>query len=672
MLRRFALLLPLLVPQAAGQETDTAPPSRALLLELCASTRLAGTPTSRRGAEFVARVLEQAGWRVEFDEREVLLSLPRSLSISAYGNASTDQAAWTWARSFDPDARPADDLPLFNAWSASGDVRGPVVDVGRGLRADFEALGAEGIELRGAIALCRYGGAYRGIKAQLAQEYGCAGLLLFTDPAEAGAERGPVWPDGPWMPGHEAQRGSIAPMAQYPGDPSSPGFASPAPDQAPPGGRERLRGEALEAALPAIPCLPIGADHAAALLGELRARRMAGPDGRRSSRPVGPGPVEVHMHVDAPRELRTIVNVLGWLDGGRGLVIAGNHRDAWVRGAHDAGSGTVSLLRAAQHLGARAKDGWRPKQTLGLAFWDAEESGLIGSTEWGEANAPRLRSELSLYINADAAVSGPDFGISGTPGLERLVEQALDLTELAEGGTLRALALPGGGALKPFGLPGSGSDYTVFLHHLTSPILDLGFRGNRGGQYHTAFDDFEFVERHMDPGFVGHERCGSFVAQLMALAAEQGRGGFRDHDAADTLAAHARESADALGTEAAAALADSLAELGAAAAAADREAGALPPTLLRGLRHPQGLPNRPWFRIRLWAPGIEKGYGADTFPELRAARLAGDEEGFELALEGLLSAIDELTAAWTALPPRAHQPTGGTQPFGNEPGGTDR
>ncbi len=664
MLRRFALLLPLLA-QASGQEADTAPPSRALLLELCASTRLAGTPTSRRGAEFVARVLEQAGWRVELDEREVLLSLPRSLSISAYGNATTDQAAWTWARSFDPDARPADDLPLFNAWSASGDVRGPLVDVGRGLRADFEALETEGIQLQGAIALCRYGGAYRGIKAQLAEEYGCEGLLLFTDPAEAGADRGPVWPAGPWMPGHEAQRGSIAPMAQYPGDPSSPGFASPAPGQAPPKGRERLGDEALAAVLPGIPCLPIGADHAAALLGELRSRRMAGPDGKRSSRPVGPGPVEVRLSIDAPRELRTIVNVIGWLDGGRGLVIAGNHRDAWVRGAHDAGSGTVSLLRAAQHLGARAKDGWRPEQTLGLAFWDAEESGLIGSTEWGEANAPRLQNELSLYVNADAAVSGPDFGISGTPGLERLVEQALERTELADG-TLRDLALPEGGALKPFGLPGSGSDYTVFLHHLTSPILDLGFRGNSGGQYHTAFDDFEFVERHMDPGFVGHERCGSFLAQLLTLAAEQGRGAFRDHDAADTLAAHARQSADALGTDAAAALADSLAELGAAAAAADREAGALPPTLLRGLRHPQGLPSRPWFRIRLWAPGIEKGYGADTFPELRAARLAGDEEAFALALEGLLSAIDELTAAWTALPPRALQ-----QPEAVERGGTD-
>lgn len=651
-MRRLPLicLAALLAPFAFPQEPAPAPPSRALLQELCASTRLAGTPTARRGAEFVRDVLDKAGFRVEWDERRVLLSLPRQLEWSAYTDANTDEPNLEWVRRFDPDAHPGEDLPLFNAWSASADVRGPLVDVSRGLREDFEGLVREGIKLKGAIALCHYGGAYRGIKVALAEEFGCIGVLLYTSAARGGAGRGAVWPEGPWTPGHDAQRGSIAPMSYSPGDPSTPGFASPAPGKELAPGLQRLKGKALAASLPQIPCLPIGSDHAEQLLEGLRARRMTGADGKRKSRKVGPGPTEVRLAVDAPREVRTIINVIGWLDGGPGMVLAGNHRDAWVRGAHDAGSGSVSLLRAAQHLGERARSGWKPARTIGLAFWDAEESGLIGSTEWAEANAALLVRDLSLYVNADTAVSGPNFGISGTPGLRKLVVSALRATPLAEGGTLAELALDDQGQIPALGLPGAGSDYTVFLHHLTTPILDLGFSGNSGGQYHTAFDDFKLVERFIDPGFVGHERCGRFLAELLVLAGQAGRSAFDDSAAAETLVGHADAARDAIGDKAADALAKSLGLLAEAARGANNRLQSSPPTLLRALRHPRGLPSRPWFKGRLWAPGIEKGYGADTFPELRAAKLAGDEAAFDAALEGLLSAVDELAAAWGRHP----------------------
>ncbi|MFT7676482.1 MAG: N-acetylated-alpha-linked acidic dipeptidase [Planctomycetota bacterium] len=651
-MRRLSLICfaALFVRLAFSQEPAQAPPSRALLQELCASTRLAGTPTSRRGAEFVAGVLEEAGFRVEWDERQVLLSLPRLLEWSSYTDASADVPSLEWVRRFDPDAHPGEDLPLFNAWSASADVRGAVVDVGRGLREDFDRLVREGIKLEGTIALCQYGGAYRGIKAALAEEFGCAGMLLYTSAASGGSGRGSVWPAGPWTPGHDGQRGSIAPMSLFPGDPSTPGFASPAPDEKLAPGQKRLEGEALAASLPQIPCLPIGSDHAEQLLSGLRARRMTGADGKRKSHKLGPGPTEVRLAVDAPREVRTIVNVIGWLDGGPGTVMAGNHRDAWVRGAHDAGGGTVALLRAAQHLGERARTGWKPARSIGLAFWDAEESGLIGSTEWGEANAAALVRDLSLYVNADTAVSGPNFGISGTPGLSKLVVRALRATPLPEGGTLAELALDDQGGIPAMGLPGAGSDYTVFLHHLTTPILDLGFRGNSGGQYHTAFDDFAIVDRFIDPGFVGHERCGRFLAELLVLAGEAGRSAYDDCAAAEALVGHADASRDALGDKAADALAKSLRELTEAARGANNRLQSCPPTLLRALRHPTGLPGRPWFKGRLWAPGIEKGYGADTFPEMRAAKLAGDQAAFDAALEAMLSAIDELAAAWVRVP----------------------
>jgi N-acetylated-alpha-linked acidic dipeptidase len=288
-------------------------------------------------------------------------------------------------------------------------------------------------------------------------------------------------------------------MGRAPGDPSTPGFPSPAPgtESTPP----RLSEEEWDARLPRIPCTPIPAREAAAILERLASKRLTKPDGTKASTKVGPGPVEVRLVVDAPREVRTIRNVIGRLHGeSEDVVIAGNHRDAWVRGANDAGGGTVALLRAAQRLGERAKRGWKPRHTIALAFWDAEEQGLIGSTEWGEANADWLREHAIAYVNADSAVSGTRFGASGTPGLLGTLERVLGRVpahDPAREGAPRTLWQEWSEASEDgpqLGLPGSGSDFAVFLHHLSLPVLDFSFSGNRGGQYHTAFDDFLQVE----------------------------------------------------------------------------------------------------------------------------------------------------------------------------------
>jgi len=674
------LLAPLVPPVQAAPQDVAGPPARALLLELTEEARLAGTTGSLRAARMVARHLVAAGFEVELDERAVLLSLPRRVVVGLYSDSIATAPFSERRERFDPDAIPPGDIPPFNAWSASGDVRGAVVDCGYGTRADFERLAAARVDLAGKIALCRYGQGYRGIKVELATEFGCTGVLLFSDPSDDGAERGATWPAGPWKPDWAVQRGSIAPMGRAPGDPSTPGFPSPAP-----GGesaRPRLSSEELYALLPRIPCTPIPAREAAAIRARLATKRIAQADGTKVSVQVGPGPVEVRIIVDAPREVRTIRNVIGRLRGvSEDVVIAGNHRDAWVRGANDAGGGTVALLRAAQRLGERVKAGWKPRYSIAIAFWDAEEQGLIGSTEWGEANAGWLREHALVYVNADVAVSGTRFGASGTPGLLGVLAHSLarvPAPDPANGDAARTLWqqwLESTEGAPQLGLPGSGSDFAVFLHHLSLPVVDISFRGNRGGQYHTAFDDFLQVERTLDPGFIGHELAGRFLAVLLEDLATLGRLAFDDSEAATEMARHARASESWLGAERAEALSAAFDRLATAAAVPERErllaldaliapgapAGVIAiatsaeierelaqrpiATFYSALELREGLADRPWFKNRLWAPGLETGYGAETFPTLRAAVALGSEAlDAEHAL--LLDAVHALRTEW--------------------------
>jgi N-acetylated-alpha-linked acidic dipeptidase len=633
--------------QAPAPETAASPPSRELLLGLTESPRLAGTCGSLVGAKYVARVLEQAGWKVEFDEREVLLSLPRNIEFSIYEDAFAEKPLSQRIERFDPDAIPPGDVPMCNGWSASGTVRGRVVDAGRGLRADFERLKSIGVDVRGAVALMRYGGCYRGIKVDLATEYGCAAALLFSDPDDDGPGRGETWPEGPWKPDWDAQRGSINPIARIPGDPSTPGWASPKP-----GAKDARRASAEELAawLPTIPCVPIGWRDAKVLIANLaKVQAKDGPkdeDGKPKTQALGPGPVQVRLLVDQPRDYRVIRNVIARLPGAsEQTVIAGAHRDAWVRGANDDGAGTVAMLRAAQHLGEKAKTGWKPQRTITLGFWDAEEFGLIGSTDWGEANAEWLRKNAIAYVNADTGVNGPRFrGAGGSPGMLSVLRSVLERTPAAhrdEGETpanlweewreaLAARAKASGKeeveAGEPrLGLPGSGSDFAVFVHHLNIPCLEPGFGGGGGGgAYHTTFDDFLFVEKYVDPGFVGHELAGRFYAELLAEIADRGDAAFSPAEAAAEWSRRAREATGEFG-ESMKRLADAFSER------------VLTRDQLLGLV-PEGLPNRSWFRNRLWAPGLEDGYGSEVFPTLRGAAQSGPA-ALDLAIDAWIGSM---------------------------------
>lgn len=628
------------------QDSPAAPPARALLKELTTSPRLAGTVGSEWGAKLVGRWLEEAGFEVEFDEREVMLTYPKRIEFALYEDASSDIPVHHRIDVFDADAVPPGDVPRFNAWAKSASVRAEVVDCGRGLRGDFDKLLSEGTKLDGVIALIRYGGSYRGVKVDLASEFGCAGVLLFSDPKLDGPGKGEVWPKGPWKPEWAAQRGSISPMGKAPGDPTTPGFGSPAPGEAP--RRSRLSDAKLKALLPSIPCLPIGSDEAAEILSRLSAT-SGGSLARLSRRKAA----EVEINLDQPLVLRRIINVIATLPGqSADRVIAGNHRDSWVRGANDAGSGTVSLVRAAQRIGERVKDGWKPAHTLQLCFWDAEEFGLIGSTEWVESNLDELRSDAIVYINADAAVGGTQFnGLSGTPGLLHSLQSVFE--------ELPSISFPGENLLQEWNrrlrgqspslrLPGSGSDFAAFLHHAALPVIDFSLSGAQGGQYHTAFDDFPLVDRFLDPGFVGHELAGEILEAMLVHFATIGHATFDPAEAARAMEALARKAGEEitraderwLGVERGERLAQAFVDLAGAYEAATPAARS-DNRFYVGLAQEEGIPGRPWFRNALWAPGLETGYSAETLPVLRAAARRG-EAALDAAVLELLASIEDL------------------------------
>ena len=299
-----------------------------------------------------------------------------------------------------------------------------------------------------------------------------------------------------------------------------------------------------------------------------------------------------------------------------------------------------------------------------LCFWDGEEFGLIGSTEWGEAHATDLREHALAYVNADAAVSGLSFRASGTPGLLRSLRGVLEhipipmeAVENEPAASEKQASLwdqwSAGGEPR-LSLPGSGSDYTVFLHHLGIPVLDIGFGGNSGGQYHTTFDDFEMMDRYLDPTWQGHETAGLFVAELLAEIADRGRSSFDDAEAARgmaALAATARASGDGEEWLEVERLEQAFASL---ATAVESSEGPAPAPFYRALQASTGLPGRPWYKNPLWAPGLETGYAAEMLPTLRLAASA-DDEAFARELDELVERVDALAQAWLTSSPDTGQ-----------------
>ena len=350
-----------------------------------------GSPWSKKNAEFIAEKFESWGFETEIETFDVLMPFPKIRKLEMVGPNKVSLQLKEPA--FDEDATSGitkDLLPGFNAFSADGDVTAELVYVNYGIPADYEELERLGIKVEGKIILARYGGSWRGIKPKVAREKGAIGCILYSDPKDDGYFQGDVYPDGPYRMEHGLQRGSVLDMPLYPGDPLTPGYGAK-PDA------KRL---AIEDAptIMKIPVMPISYADALPLL-----KALEGPVAPASWRGalsatyhIGPGPIKVHLQLKFDWGLRRAYNPVAKLKGSvypDEWIMRGNHHDGWAQGAADPISGMVSLMEEARAIGELVKTGWRPKRTLVYAGWDAEEPGLLGSTEWVEYHLDEIQEK---------------------------------------------------------------------------------------------------------------------------------------------------------------------------------------------------------------------------------------------------------------------------------------
>jgi N-acetylated-alpha-linked acidic dipeptidase len=655
--------------QAGIEDKFLAVPSARLAGEelkiLTAEPHLASSPEDRKTAEYVARKFRAAGLATEIVPYRVLMNQPKVVRVEAY--APSGKLLMTGPTREHVQGDPYQDDPRvvmpFNGSSGSGDVTAEVVYANYGRLEDFDQLAARHIDLHGKIVLCRYGGNFRGVKVYIAEQRGASGVLIYSDPQDDGYVKGDAYPLGPWRPATGVQRGSVQYLFKYPGDPETPGVASTLnlPDSA----RVSPYGNQ-----PHIISIPLSYQDAAPILQALKGPVV--PRGWQGGLPftyhLGAGGVKVHLVSQQDYQRRIIWDVIGKVKGSEypdQWVIAGNHRDAWTFGAVDPNSGTAALLEAVHGIGALLRQGWQPKRTLVFASWDAEEEGLIGSTEWVEENAQALEHAVA-YFNVDVAVSGPDFSASAVPSLKRFLRELTRAVPSPLGGTVYQqwkINHPGksasGSDEVQVGDLGSGSDFTPFLQHLGVPSTDIGSEGPYG-VYHSAFDDYAWFTENADPHFVylqemarvfGLEALRMADADVLPYDYAAYATAIRSYiDAAKRKARDRGVSLDFSAAEAASA------SFSAAAERADGQVIAASGDLAQlnlALRQTEadfiskpGLPNRPWYRHIIYAPGEYTGYDAVVIPGVNEAIDAKDQP---LAAQHLTVLTQALTRAAKTL-----------------------
>jgi N-acetylated-alpha-linked acidic dipeptidase len=665
--------------------------------QLTEEPHVAGTPADHALAEMVRDRLKEFGFDASIVTYQVLLNYPKHVSLKLVEPALQELALVEPGNARDKDSYSQDAFPAFHGYGASGKASAQVIYANYGTAEDFKRLDEKEMPVKGRIVLVRYGKVFRGLKVYEAQKRGALGVIIYSDPADDGYMKGDIYPDGPMRPPGALQRGSVQFLSHGPGDPQTPGYAStPTAKRIP---QEKLDG------IPKIPSLPISYGEAEKILRAMAGERV--PDEWQGGLPfayhVGPGPAKVDMEVEMDYAVRPIWDVLGRLSGASEpdrWVILGNHRDAWAYGAVDPNSGTASFLEAARGLSAAVKAGWKPRRTVILASWDAEEYGLVGSTEWGEDLAADLSKKGVAYVNLDASVTGHDLDVDGIPSLRNLVmEVADDLQDPVRGKSVGQIwrdklrkewndaepislnepEKPFEPALAPLG---SGSDYTVFLDHLGVASMNFSFTGSYG-VYHSTLDNFFWMKNFGDPNFLYHAVAARFFGLLAMRLGGANLVPMRylpyadalEHqsDALRRMAVMERRKAE--GAEKPpehpplnpdfSPLLQALARLRTSAASLDRtldslqshgEAvpGSLPRIndavveVERKLLSEEGLTGRPWFKHVLYAPGLTTGYASWPFPGLTQAVKDHDPALWDKEQKKVLDSLNAATGALEA------------------------
>ena len=662
---------------------------------LSAEAHVAGTEAQARTRDYVIAELKRLGIPTEVRGYRVWLPHATSVAVTRLG---AGRAGDTLALDLREPAVAGDaasalaQYPTVNGTSGAGTAEGELVYANYGLIDDYAVLDSLGVSVRGKVVVARYGRSFRGIKAREAERRGAVALLIYSDPADDGYVRGDVYPDGPMRPASGVQRGSVY---NGNGDPSTPGW--PSTD-----GARRLPVDSM--AVPRIPVVPISYGNARLLLEGVRGAGVPQPwqGGLAFRYHAGPGPVRARVRVTDDRAtsgFKTIWNTFGIVRGAERpdeLVLVGAHRDGWGPGATDNVSGTVSVLEAARAVAEELRAGRRPRRTLVFATWDAEEWGLVGSTEYVEDDSLRLLRGAVAYLNQDVSASGPAFGGGGSPSLRAVLRDvARTVPDPSGTGSVydawRRTARVAAGEEPTMGDPGGGSDFAGFYNHLGIPIADWGF-GGPGGVYHSQYDSHEFVRRFADPGFRYHAAAARVgTAMLLRLAnadvvpfdyaeyartlrarvagldrlvdaarapggapgGAAGAGGAAWRDVRLAVLVAALDTMERAATDLARTRDSALASAQPPRAARLDSANAALRRVERAITRPSGLVGRPWFRNLVYAADVDNGYATILFPGVAEAIRAGDaararREIDELAAR-LRAATGELAAARAAL-----------------------
>lgn len=496
---------------------------RSWMQQMASAPNQVGSPHDKANADFTLAKFREWGWDARIETFDVLYPTPMSVALELVAPTTYKAVLSEPAVAGDgTSGHPEGGLPPYNAYSADGDVTADLVYVNHGNPEDYVELERRGIDVAGKIVIARYGTSWRGLRPKLAHEHGAIGCIIYSDPHEDGFFAGDPYPKGGTRPDAGVQRGSVADITQYSGDPLTPGVGATA--------KAKRLAVADAPTIQKIPCIPISYGDALPLLSALGGAVV--PEPWRGALPItyhfGPGPAKVHLAVSSDWSLKTIYDVIAVIRGSTypdQWVIRGNHHDGWFFGAWDPLSGNVSVMAEAKAIGTLAKAGWKPKRTIVYASWDGEEPGLLGSTEWAETHADELRHKAVLYVNSDTNARGFLFA-GGSHAFEHAVNEAAGAVPDPEtgasvierlrsrvrvgvnpyaGGSEREamrLAADAGGDLPLDGL-GSGSDYTPFLQHLGISSVNLGFGGedSDAGIYHSMYDSFDHFVRFGDPKF---------------------------------------------------------------------------------------------------------------------------------------------------------------------------
>jgi len=669
---------------------------------LTAKPHLAGSPRNKELADYMVDRFRDYGLEdVRLHRYDVLLPYPEEVSVTLL-------EPFSFEASLKEDPYPdgveyGEDVGLtFLGMSASGDVTGELVYASSGNPEDYDWLESQGIDLKDKIAIVRYSVpySYRGFKALTAEERGLKALIIYSDPADDGYRKGLTYPDGPWGPESHIQRGSITYDFIVPGDPLTPGWASV-------DGARRIPVEEARS-VPNIMMVPLSYRDAMPLLENLSG--PVAPQSWQGALPftyrVGPGGSRVRVKVQMDGGTRSIWVAEGRIRGSEEpdqLVVLGNHRDAWVYGGVDPSSGTATQLELARVLGGMLREGNRPRRTVVLASWDAEEWHLTGSTEWGEQFAQELGEGAVAYLNVDGSTSGSEFMAGAVASLNPLiVETVRDVADPNTGGsvldawahdlqTTELEAVIGGGAdrgdMQDLDNPlnyvgnrlGSGSDYTVFLNFLGVPIVEMSFNGPYG-VYHSQYDNYHWVEAFGDPGFRYMTTMAEVWGRMALRLANAGVLPFdlglyagrveefladlqKQPGAADQLDLSKAQAAMAEWVDAAHRLEGRVQ----AALASPSPGGAqgsfkaLNRALLEVEREfllEDGIPGRPWFKHALYAPRFT--YAAMMLPGPQEAIEHGDwvlaQEQVDLLANRLRSVAEAVRSAAETLPPLQSNP----------------